>query len=58
MPENVVPKPWSSFLDELYTKLDGKLVEPISLECVGGFVITLLYGLERPTLIRHEKQHC
>jgi hypothetical protein len=49
MPEDVVPEPWSSFLDELDNKLDGKLVEPISLECVGGFVITLLYGLARPT---------
>jgi hypothetical protein len=45
MVKNLVPEPWRSFLDELDTKLE----QPVSLECVGGFAITLLYGLERPT---------
>jgi hypothetical protein len=37
--------PWGEFLDEL----DEALSEPIELHCIGGFVISLLYGLPRPT---------
>ena len=39
------PLPWSVFLDEL----DQVLSEPIALHCIGGFVVSLLYGLPRPT---------
>ncbi len=39
------PLPWSAFLDEL----DQPLSEPIALHCIGGFVVSLLYGLPRPT---------
>ena len=46
MPDkNLVPEPWNSFLEEL----DAELVQPVSLECVGGFVIKMLYDLPRPT---------
>jgi hypothetical protein len=38
------PLPWSAFLAEL----DQALSEPIELHCIGGFVVSLLYGLPRP----------
>lgn len=37
--------PWREFLDELGEGLS----EPVDLHCIGGFVISLLYGLPRPT---------
>lgn len=37
--------PWSAFLDEV----DRAISEPIELHCIGGFVVSLLYGLPRPT---------
>jgi hypothetical protein len=40
-----LPSPWGEFLDEL----DEALSEPVELHCIGGFVISLLYGLPRPT---------
>jgi len=43
--EQSPPLPWSAFLDEL----DQAISEPIELHCVGGFVVSLLYGLPRPT---------
>ena len=48
MPSNAEqdpPLPWSAFLDEL----DQAISEPIELHCIGGFVVSLLYGLPRPT---------
>ncbi len=39
------PEPWSSFLKAL----DESLPEPVQLHCIGGFVVTLLYGLSRET---------
>lgn len=45
MPHSKVPEPWHSFL----TELDDALSENVELHCIGGFVITLLYGLPRPT---------
>jgi hypothetical protein len=39
------PLPWSAFLDELDQAISG----PIELHCIGGFVVSLLYGLSRPT---------
>ena len=38
-------EPWRSFLKEL----DERLPEPVQLHCIGGFVVTLLYGLSRET---------
>jgi hypothetical protein len=43
--EHDLPLPWSAFLDEL----DRAISEPIVLHCIGGFVVSLLYGLPRPT---------
>ena len=39
------PSPWKEFLAEL----DGMLSEPLALHCIGGFVLTFLYGLPRTT---------
>ena len=40
-----IPEPWRSFLREI----DGIAKEEIRLECMGGFVVTHLYGFSRPT---------
>ena len=40
-----VPFPWAEFLAELDTLIGG----PIELRCIGGFVLTALYGMPRPT---------
>ena len=40
-----LPSPWRELLDEL----DEALAEPVELHCIGGFVVSLLYGLPRPT---------
>ncbi len=40
-----IPKPWGAFLKDL----DRELERPIELHCLGGFVMTMLYGLTRPT---------
>ncbi len=42
---NVIPEPWGDFLRELDSSLDKEL----SLVCIGGFVLAMLYGLVRPT---------
>ena len=39
------PEPWRSFLGEL----DREATEETRLDCMGGFVVTLLYGLPRAT---------
>jgi hypothetical protein len=39
------PKPWRSFLEEL----DQQATEEIRLDCMGGFVVTILYGFSRET---------
>lgn len=41
----IIPEPWQSFFKEI----DEFVSEPIEFHCLGGFVITLLYGLERST---------
>jgi hypothetical protein len=41
----MIPEPWHSFL----TELDQTASEEVHLHCAGGFVVTLLYGLVRPT---------
>lgn len=40
-----VPEPWMSFLSEL----DASAKEEVKLHCLGGFVVTMLYGLARTT---------
>jgi hypothetical protein len=39
------PEPWQSFLREL----DERLTEAIELHCIGGFVVSLYYGIGRQT---------
>ena len=39
------PEPWRAFLKAL----DESLLEGVQLHCIGGFVVTLLYGLSRET---------
>jgi hypothetical protein len=44
LPENKVkppPEPWHSFLKEL----DAVATKEVHFQCLGGFVITHLYGL-------------
>ena len=38
-------EPWRSFLHEVDARLHG----PVELHCLGGFVVTVLHGLPRPT---------
>lgn len=40
-----LPEPWHSFLREI----DEAVEATVRLDCIGGFVVTQLYGLERPT---------
>lgn len=42
---SLLPEPWLEFLSEL----DANAVEPIDFHCLGGFVVTLVYGAERTT---------
>jgi len=44
-PPSSVASNWLGFLGEL----DNLLEEPVTLECLGGFVVSVLYGLPRPT---------
>ena len=46
-PRKVPPEPWLSFLNEL----DRIAASTVRLDCIGGFVVTTLYGLTRPTAI-------
>jgi hypothetical protein len=39
------PEPWDSFFQEI----DSAIEEQVRLDCMGGFVITQLYGLDRAT---------
>ena len=45
MPPKSLPEPWNSF----FTEIDAHLNEDFELRCLGGFVMTVLYGLLRPT---------
>jgi hypothetical protein len=38
-------EPWRSFLHDV----DARLHRPVELHCLGGFVVTVLHGLPRPT---------
>lgn len=40
-----IPEPWLSFLNAL----DAAAPDQVGLDCLGGFVITLVYGFSRPT---------
>jgi Nucleotidyltransferase of unknown function (DUF6036) len=40
-----VPEPWRSFLEELDQRATGET----RLDCMGGFVVTVLYGFSRET---------
>lgn len=40
-----IPEPWLSFLREL----DSMAHEDVRLDCMGGFVVTTVYGFSRPT---------
>jgi len=42
---NAIPEPWNQFLHDL----DNSLNRELSLVCIGGFVLAMLHGLERPT---------
>ncbi len=42
---NSPPGPWSDFLEEV----DGQLTGTLALHCLGGFVVTQLYGIGRAT---------
>ena len=44
-PHSRPPEPWDSFFKELDEAVDTT----VRLDCIGGFVVTLLFGLERPT---------
>ncbi len=45
MPLDQIPEPWKSFLFEV----DAQLEDRVTLICLGGFVLTMLYDLARPT---------
>ena len=45
MPPETIPEPWLSFLQEL----DGTLSDEFHFHCMGGFVVTVLYGFSRTT---------
>lgn len=47
MPDNLsrLPEPWLGFL----SKLDELASEPVDFHCLGGFVVSLVYGLDRTT---------
>jgi hypothetical protein len=45
LPPSRPPEPWDSFFKELDEAVDTT----VRLDSIGGFVVTLLYGLERPT---------
>jgi hypothetical protein len=44
-PDESIPEPWLSFLRELDAVVDAE----VRLDCMGGFVMTLVYGFSRPT---------
>jgi hypothetical protein len=45
MSSKSIPEPWRAFLSEV----DATANQEIELHCLGGFVIKIFYGLERPT---------
>src|SRR4030088_249618 len=45
LPNKSIPEPWVSFLREL----DSAVREEVRLDCMGGFVVTMVYGFSRST---------
>lgn len=45
MPDDYPPEPWLSFLRDI----DDLVAEETHLHCLGGFVVTTVYGSERTT---------
>ena len=45
MPAKSILEPWNLF----FTEIHNSLHEELALHCLGGFVMTMLYGLDRPT---------
>jgi len=45
MSSKTIHEPWRSFLSDV----DERQAEDVELQCLGGFVVTVLYGLPRPT---------
>jgi len=45
MPFEEIAEPWRSFL----SSVDENLQEDVALHCLGGFVVTMLYGLAHST---------
>jgi hypothetical protein len=45
MPTDRIAEPWRSFLKDL----DAICTADVNLHCMGGFVLTQMYGLARPT---------
>lgn len=45
VPDKAIPEPWLSFLGEL----DAAVESEVRLDCMGGFVVTMVYGFSRPT---------
>lgn len=45
MPSDKVPEPWRSLLADI----DARCSQAIEMHCIGGFAVTLHYGLMRPT---------
>ena len=41
----MIPEPWLSFLRDV----DSALSRPVEVHCLGGFVLSVLWGLPRPT---------
>lgn len=44
-PSKNIPEPWLSFLRDL----DLVVNEPLRFDCLGGFIVTMVYGFSRPT---------
>jgi hypothetical protein len=44
-PHEHIPEPWFSFLQEL----DELATETVRMDCIGGFVVIMLHGLNRTT---------
>jgi hypothetical protein len=45
MARDLPPQPWHSFLGDI----DAAATEELKLHCIGGFAVSLYYGLSRPT---------
>ena len=45
VPDKSIPEPWLSFLGDL----DAAVETEVRLDCMGGFVVTLVYGFSRTT---------